>query len=130
MEVITKPKIKIEPDFLLESLARTEEEQQVIIHVNLKARDIPASIRIWSGTFLYPGEGSAAVKLLHAERISLAPQWTLVKKRNYQFTLIFPGLPKSCHLFDLVENIPSIDRFEYCAIPRNKTDVYHLTLLY
>lgn len=128
MDVITTPKVEIDEELLVQAKARTKEEKQIIIHVEIRANDFPFSIRIWPNTYLLPHEKTAAAKLLHAERISMAPPWTLVNQQNYNFTLIFQSLSKDCEVFDLLENIPTFDRFEYRSIARNKSDVYYLTL--
>lgn len=128
MGEITIPKVEIDEELLRKAKARTKEEKQIVVHIQVKVPEVPFAIRIWPNTFLLPREGTSPAKLLHAERISMAPQWTIIEKRNYRFTLVFEALSTVCQVFDLVEDIPSFDRFEYRSIQRNKSDVYHLTL--
>ena len=128
-EVETQPKIKLDPKLLQESKAQVEAESQVVIHVTLTISELPSLIRIWSNTYLICGNSSAKSKLLNADKISFAPLWTRVDQEHYQFTLIFEGLARDCVVFDLVEDIPTMDRFEYFGIARNQSDIYHLNLI-
>jgi len=43
-----------------------------------------------------------------------------------RFTLIFSSLPKTCEVFDLIEEVPS--GFEVYDIKRNSSDVYNVTI--
>ena len=72
---------------------------------------------------------SARSKLVHAENISVAPQWTQIPDGvTYNFLLIFSALPKACKLFDLIEDIPQAGGFFVPNISRNDTDVYHIDI--
>ena len=67
--------------------------------------------------------------MIHAENISVYPIWTRIEgKKKYTFTLFFPALPKLCSSFKLLEDIPESGGFHVDLIPRNKTDVYHVTI--
>ena len=46
----------------------------------------------------------------------------------FNFTLVFSGLPKSCKMFDLVEEIPQSGGFYHGKIKRNKSDVYSIRI--
>lgn len=84
-------------------------------------------IRIWKTTFLVDKSSSHRSKLVHAENISYAPQWTVIPENKlFQFLLIFEALPKGCELFDLLEDIPQPGGFFVDSIMRNKKDVYHV----
>jgi len=84
-------------------------------------------IRIWKTTFLVDKFSGIRSNLVHAENISLAPVWTQIPDgREYSFLLIFSGLPKSCKIFDLVEEIPEPGGFFIQDISRNEKDVYHI----
>jgi hypothetical protein len=86
-------------------------------------------IRIWKSTFLVDKDSMARSQLVHAENISIAPQWTQIPDGvTYNFLLIFSALPKSCRTFDLVEDIPQPGGFHVANIARNDTDVYHIDL--
>ncbi len=86
-------------------------------------------IRIWSSTFLLDSSSPARSKLVHAENISIAPQWTMIPdKRMFSFLLIFGALPRSCTVFDLREEIPEPGGFHVKSITRNDSDVYHVDL--
>jgi hypothetical protein len=66
---------------------------------------------------------------VHAENISLAPEWTLIPDNKlYRFLLIFDALPRGCSAFDLVEEIPQPGGFHVEGIVRNQTDVYHVDI--
>jgi hypothetical protein len=87
-------------------------------------------VRIWKTTFLVDHHSSAKAQLLHAENITIAPQWmALPKGTNHNFLLVFPSLPKSCKQFDLIEQIPQPGGFEIKNINRNESDIYHINIL-
>ncbi|MCB9187893.1 MAG: hypothetical protein H6599_01295 [Flavobacteriales bacterium] len=118
--VKTKSKTKIK---MLEEL-----ERQTIVHCKhyLNAGD---GIRIWRSTFLIEYPSGKKRKLLHAENITMHPTWTIMDQSgNYRFTLYFEGLSKDCIKFDLVEEIPQPGGFVVNEIPRNKQDVYRVTI--
>jgi hypothetical protein len=128
IEIITRPEVELDAG-LLESLKTLhQEENQVIVHVHLKIRIPPMRIRIWPNTLLIPHEGGPSAKMIQCIGISKAPQWMHIFERSCVFTLIFEGLTKDCLVFDLVEDIPSPNRFQYMGIVRNQTDVYHLSM--
>ncbi|WP_235831872.1 hypothetical protein [Paenimyroides viscosum] len=112
-----------------EILLARNEEQQVIVHCSIYAMDFGDAARIWKSTYLINKQSGKKYKLLFAEGISFAPQWTLIPfKKPLEFTLIFKGLPKSCTSFDLVEIIPEEGGFEVLNVPRNASDVYYVTI--
>ena len=87
-------------------------------------------VRIWKTTFLVDRSSPSKSELIHAENISYAPQWTLIPDlQPFTFLLIFSGLPKSCNVFDLVEQISEPGGFHVPGIARNETDVYHVDLV-
>ena len=86
-------------------------------------------IRIWKTTYLYSKDSTHKSKLLHIENVAVAPSWTIVKHgATKRFTLIFSALPKSCKVFDFVEEIKEPLEFTVRNIARNKTDVYTIML--
>jgi len=110
-------------------LTLNEEEKQVIIHCSVYSADAGDAARIWRSTYLVDQKSGGRHELLFAEGISYAPQWTLIpSNKPLEFTLIFRGLPKSCHVFDLVEMIPEEGGFEVLNITRTPSDVYYLTI--
>lgn len=126
-EVITITKVKT----VAKTHVQPDEEAQVIVHCSLKteAGSGDTLIRIWQTTFLVDKTTHTKSKLLHAENISVYPQWTLVQGGGTaNFTLYFSPLPKSCKVFDLIEEIPENGGFEKHGIARNKADVYHVRL--
>lgn len=126
---ILKPKIKIDQVIKQKLENKTEEESQVIIHCSYTGDLDTDGIRIWKTTFLYAHNSSHKSKLVLAENITLYPTWTIITKgETINFTLIFTGLPKSCKLFDMVEEIPEPGGFAIRNISRNKTDVYYLII--
>jgi hypothetical protein len=111
----------IDPDLL--------EDSYVYVHCLFPIPSPDMLIRIWKTTFLRDCHSPGQSPLIHAENISFAPEWTLIPdKGTYSFLLIFSALPKSCLLFDLIEDIPQPGGFLVRNIKRNKTDVYRITL--
>lgn len=111
----------IDPDVL--------EDSYVYVHCQFPIPAPGMLIRIWKTTVLKDCHSSARSELIHAENISYAPQWTLVPDTGvYSFLLIFSALPKTCTLFDLVEDIPQPGGFLVKNIARNKTDVYRINI--
>jgi hypothetical protein len=114
----------------------TQEETKVLhdshvyVHCYYDNPGLDMLIRIWKSTFLTDTGSEFRSKLIHAENISFAPQWTLIPdKKQFRFLLIFEGLPKSCVRFSLIEDIPQAGGFFVPDIPRNDTDVYHVDIL-
>jgi len=74
--VIAKPEIDvdvlaaIQPEWLNDSF--------VYVHCHVDNPSSNMLIRIWPTTFLVDAVSSARSKLIHAENITLAPQWTLL----------------------------------------------------
>lgn len=129
LEIITRPEVELDAG-LLESLKTLhQEENQVIVHVHLRINHPPSGIRIWPTTYLIPREGGTSAKMIQCIGISWAPQWMYIFEKSCVFTLIFEGLSKDCQVFDLVEDIPLSDPFEFYGIVRNQTDVYHLSMI-
>jgi hypothetical protein len=63
---------------LLESLqTKFEEEQQVIVHCCFPASPFFGNlIRIWQSTYLFDNQSEHQSKLIHAENITIYPNWT------------------------------------------------------
>jgi len=105
------------------------EDSYVYVHCQFPIPAPGMLIRIWKTTVLKDCHSSAQSQLIHAENISYAPQWTLIPDTGmYTFLLIFSALPKTCTLFDLVEDIPQPGGFLVKSIARNKTDVYRINI--
>lgn len=127
---VAEPEIKIPKPKISEELKTFPDfESQVIVHGYFKnAGEWPELIRIWSTTFLIPHNSFHKSRLVHFENITLFPYWTPIQVgTTHRFTLIFGSLPKSCVLFDLVEEIPQSGGFEIRNIHRNKSDVYEIS---
>lgn len=125
--VKAKPSVDLDAFALLHPELMNESFVYVHCHFNNKWRD--TLIRIWKTTFLVDRSSSAKAELVHAENITYAPLWTLIPdKSQYTFLLIFSGLPKSCNVFDLTEQISEPGGFHVPNISRNETDVYHVDL--
>jgi hypothetical protein len=124
-----RPKVRLHKKIRDEVLSQIHEEGMVIVHCTYHA-EIDGGIRVWKTTFLVDKASGERSPLHHAERISVAPAWTWVPEgKTYRFTLIFAPLPKSCELFDLLEDIPQPGGFFVQNIRRNKSDVYHVNIL-
>lgn len=130
---IQEPPVKAKPgvdvDLLFSIRPDLLNDSYVYVHCTFNNTYTDMLIRIWSTTFLVDRNSSAKSQLIHAENISMAPQWTLIPDHSrYTFLLIFNGLPKSTKLFDLVEEISQPGGFHISSIPRNDRDVYHVSI--
>ncbi len=133
-EPLVKPKVDI--DTLTSIDPATLEDSFVYVHCHFKNNSEDMLIRIWRTTFLIDKDSATRSQLLHAENISFAPQWTIVPRKptgqtgggDFTFLLIFSGLPKSCLVFDMVEEISQPGGFHIKSIKRNETDVYHIDI--
>lgn len=125
---VIKPKVDSEVLTSIDSW--TLEDQHVYVHCYYK-NDLPEMlIRVWRSTFLVDKVSGSRSELIHAEKISLAPQWTIIQgKITFSFLLIFSALPKDCKVFDLIEDIPQAGGFFVPNIKRNELDVYHVDIL-
>ena len=132
--IIKEPPVKAKPSVDMEVLASIHPELMddsfVYVHCHFKNDWEGMLIRIWRTTFLIDRAAVSRSGLIHAENISIAPQWTLIADHQpFSFLLIFSSLPKSCTQFDLVEEVPQPGGFLVSNIRRNETDVYHVDLL-
>ena len=131
--IVQEPPVKVKPAVDVEVLSSIDplvlEDSFVYVHCYFNNPAEGALIRIWNSTFLVDGGSTAKSKLVHAENISFAPQWTLIPDFTmYSFLLIFTALPKSCTQFDLIEQIPQPGGFHVKNIHRNQQDVYHINI--
>ncbi len=105
------------------------EDSFVYVHCYFSNTQRDMLIRIWQSTFLVDKVSGSRSKLVHAENISFAPVWTQIPDgTTYNFLLIFNALPKSCQVFDLLEDIPQAGVFFVEGIQRNQTDFYHINI--
>lgn len=110
-----------------ELLTNIQEESKVIVHCHMDCTEFADAARIWKSTYIIDTATGIRYPLLHAEGITMYPNWTHVPEgASLNFTLFFKGLPKSCKSFDLIEVIPQPGGFECRDIPRNNSDVYHI----
>ena len=133
LPTIQEPPVKAKPSVDLDVLASIHPElmdaSYMYVHCHFENLWQDMLIRIWKTTFLIDRTGDSRSQLIHAENISYAPQWTLIPDRqHFSFLLIFPGLPKSCKQFDMLEQIAEAGGFFVKNILRNETDVYHVDL--
>lgn len=127
----TRETVEVETGNLIKSITCVQEESQVTIHCTVYVRPF-SKVRIWKSTFLYDTGSSYKSPLKHAHGISVFPAaWVSVGNSSaVHFTLIFNALPKSCSSFSLLETTHGDPgRFRALAIPRNKEDVYRVTLI-
>jgi hypothetical protein len=128
-EAPSKTKPEVEDKVLASIEPSTIEDSYVYVHCYFDNSYEEALIRIWKTTFLIDLVSGAKSSLVHAENISIAPLWTIIPdNRVHTFILIFSALPKTCKVFDLVEEIPQPGGFHVRNIQRNGTDVYHVTM--
>jgi hypothetical protein len=131
MTRVIKPveKKQVEVDVLEAAETAVVEDSHIYVHCDFPIHSPGMLMRIWRTTFLLDRHSSARAQLVHAENISYAPQWTMIPDRGtYSFLLIFSSLPKSCTLFDLIEEIPQPGGFLVQSIVRNNTDVYRIVI--
>lgn len=118
----------LEPSLLDELLVDVDEAGQVTVHCAFEAC-LGDAIRIWPSTYLVCRQTGHHSRLLHAEGISYAPTWThLPPGAQVRFTLLFEPLPRTCLVFDLVEDIADEGAFMSQGIVRNGMDVYRVRL--
>lgn len=128
-EVVVKPEIKISPSLLEKIQTQVHEQGQVIVHFVMRTAYFGMNIRIWPTTYLFDQHSDHRSELVHAENISHYPTWTEVLPGDHFFTLVFSGLPKSCTIFDLIEECSSEHgSFKVLNIPRNESDVYFVQI--
>lgn len=119
----------VETEVLTSTDTDTREDSHVYVHCHFEAPSENALIRIWRTTYLIDQASGARSPLVHAENISIAPQWTMIPEGiTFSFLLIFSALPKSCLQFDLKEEIAQPGGFHVRNIQRNETDVYHVNI--
>lgn len=127
---LTKPKPEIGIEVLTSIDPQSLEDSQIYVHCYFDNPFNDMLIRIWKTTFLIAKESRARAGMLHAENISIAPQWKLIADNStFHFLLVFSSLPKSCEQFDFVEEISQPGGFLVKDIKRNKEDVYHITIV-
>jgi hypothetical protein len=132
-EIVKEPPVKARPsvdtDILFAIHPELLNDSYVYVHCHVRHAAMEMLVRIWRTTFLIDRQSSARSGLVHAENITFAPVWTIVPQNfNYTFLLIFNGLPKSCEVFDFVEEIEQSGGFYVPDIVRNESDVYHIDL--
>lgn len=133
VEIADAP-VKIKPavdlEILTDILPGVLEDGHIYVHCHCKNAGDDLLVRIWRTTYLIDTTSGAKNQLIHAENITMAPQWTLVPSHaTHNFLLIFGSLHSSCKSFDLVEEITQPGGFEVRGIKRNDADVYHIHLL-
>src|SRR5690349_14346957 len=122
-EAPAKAKPEVDSDTLTSIDSATLEDSYVYVHGYFQNTYKNMLIRIWKSTFLVDKTSASRSRLIHAENISFAPQWTQIPDGvTYNFLLIFSALPKSCQSFDLLEDIPQPGGFFVENIQRNETD--------
>jgi hypothetical protein len=123
----SKPAVEVETLTSVES--EVQEDSFVYVHCYFHNPGKDMLIRIWKTTYLIDTASGSRSQLVHVENITMAPTWTQIPDGStYSFLLIFSGLPKSCQVFDLVEEIAQPGGFLIEGISRNQTDVYHIDL--
>jgi hypothetical protein len=133
MPVVQEPVVTPKPVVDAEVLASIDpalfEDGYIYVHCYYPQAQADTLIRIWRTTYLLDQHSPAKAELIHAENISYAPVWTWIRdSKPFEFLLIFSSLPKSCRVFDLIEQIPQPGGFEVRSIQRNETDVYHVRI--
>jgi hypothetical protein len=68
-------------------------------------------------------------KLLHAENIAIAPEWMPIQQgATIKFNLIFSQLPKTCSMFDLIEEWQVDESLKLSCIQRVTDDIYNVNI--
>lgn len=115
-------------------LARNAEEcGQTILHCTYISKQKYVNggwVNIWPTTYLVDENNLIFISLLHADGVPMSPEKHYFKKPGevFQFTLLFPGLPKDWKKFSFREMTGSLKGFTIDNIPRNETGVYHVHL--
>lgn len=118
------------PEVSTETEVDVQQESHVYVHCYFNNTVKDMLIRIWKTTYLVDQGSGTRSKLVHAENISYALEWTMVPdKKEFRFLLIFDALPRACVSFDLIEDIPQAGGFHVEGILRNKSDVYHVQII-
>ena len=129
---VEEPQVeRIKPEIdssILEEIEQSNEiEKQVVVHCEYTSRYEEDMIIIWKTTFLNDRNSTHKSKLISTFNIPIHPTWLILKPfSKHTFTLVFTGLPKSCKMFDLSEEIPEGGAFYIGKIKRNKSDVYRI----
>ncbi len=131
--IVEEPPVKVKPEVDADVLSAIQslyqEDSFIYVHCYFNNEWKDMLIRIWKTTFLIDRASASRAKLVHAENISIAPQWTLIADgKTHHFLLIFTSLPKECTAFDLVEDIPQPGGFFIPGIARTRDDIYHVTI--
>jgi len=122
------PDIKLDEKTRKSLLSDLGNEEQVIVHCTYHGQG--DSLRIWKTTFLVDRDSGHRSRLLHAENITLYPEWMPVPMgTTARFTLVFSKLPRGCKTFSLFEEIPQPGAFHIKNIQRNKSDVYNVEIV-
>ncbi len=132
VRILEPPILKpvVENEVMTSIDAKTLEESHVYVHCYVDDPEDEMLIRIWKTTFLVDRSSNTKSGLVHAENITIAPLWTVIRGGSpFRFLLIFSSLPKSCTQFDFVEEISQPGGFYFTNIIRNERDVYHITIL-
>ena len=126
---------EITPEIAKEEVIETrlseqvEEAGMIVVHCRCSPPH-GGNVRVWPATFLLDRDSPAESKLLHVFGVSVAPEWTHIPPKGTMiFTLVFEPLPKTCTVFNFVEKIPLPGAFRVDNIPRNKADVYRITIM-
>ena len=91
METITKEKIEIAPEILVQ--INTQEERQVIVHATAIGIPNLHTIRVWPTIYLIPKGTSHKCKLLHHFNIVSIPK---AKLSDHQANIILRYCLKDC----------------------------------
>lgn len=119
----------VDPEALVDFAIQAEEQGQMVVHVFCPPAPDFYGVRVWRTTFLLARGTDIRSRLIHAENISMAPEWTEVAPGEpWMFTLFFERLPGDVKVFDLAEIIPQPGGFFYPNIVRNQSDVYNVRL--
>lgn len=132
IEIITKPKVEIDPSILSEIKTQVHEQGQVVFHCLYHNKyNFPSAIRIWPTTFLMDHHSDHKSGLVHAEKIVYAPTWQpVLPNTSSYFSLFFTGLPRDCTMFDFVEETGlESGAFIFKDIPRNSADIYYARIV-
>ena len=128
--VATSQKIARKPSVETKKELASRYYQDEIVIVNCTYAPLcDVYIRIWESTVLRDQDTRCGSTLLDVRNIPYAPEWMEVPARHMaKFTLVFSALPRTCKVFDLLEEIPDSEPFEILYIPRNSEDVYDVVI--
>jgi hypothetical protein len=121
-EEIIQQNVELQGQVIVEAVIHGKEEEP------LDSR-LVWLVNISDETYLYPDSSEKKIQMSHAFHIQKKPFSTVLHKgETFYFCLVFPGLPRDCTNFHIVEEKEGGGGFFFSSIDRNDSDVYRFIL--